>query len=37
MFKKKIANQFQTYLSPTIIIQKVFKFYTQLTINLMEA
>jgi hypothetical protein len=34
--KKIFANQFQTYLLPTFIILKFFKFYFQLTINPMD-
>jgi len=34
--KRIFANQFQTYLSPTVIILKFFNFYTQLKINPME-
>jgi hypothetical protein len=35
--KKIFANQFQTYLLPSFITLKFFKFYTQLTINPVEA
>jgi hypothetical protein len=35
--KEIFSSQFQTYQLPIFIILKFFKFYTQLTINPMEA